>query len=163
MVGYQEVLLDDDDYAKLKDKKWHIKDNGYAYTKVYGKRLTTMYMHHFVHGRFTDGRVTHHINGNKLDNQKENLVAVSESVNISARNLRKDSKTGYKGVHLLTVGNRWSAQIKHRGETFYLGCFSSPENAALAYNKVAKRFLGDLAYINDVPETHANILLGSRV
>jgi hypothetical protein len=59
------------------------------------------------------------------------------------------NKTGYKGVSVQIPG-RWVAKINGR----YLGLFTSPEEAARAYDKAAKRQWGSECYLN-FPTSHA--------
>jgi hypothetical protein len=48
----------------------------------------------------------------------------------------------YKGITKDKTG--WTARI-------ILGTFSTPEEAALAYNKAAIQFFGEFACLNEVP------------
>jgi len=102
-----------------------------------------------------------HINGNPLDNRRENLRVCTQAQNNGNRFCR--SKSGYMGVVLdTTKGNRkplWMAKIKHR----YLGKYKTPEEAAKAFDAAAREEYGKYARLNfpedgelsahDLPET----------
>jgi predicted DNA-binding WGR domain protein len=67
--------------------------------------------------------VADHINGDKLDNRRANLRAVTASEN--ARNRRSANATGFKNVT-----RRWDGQ-GYEGK-LSLGTFTTPEEAAEA-------------------------------
>ena len=91
MSGTKEVLLrntgnyaivDEDDFDMVnKLSPWHENDQGYAVkkTKINGKSISIR-MHALINGT-PKGLVTDHINGNKLDNRKENLRSVGQMIN----------------------------------------------------------------------------------
>jgi hypothetical protein len=81
-----------------------------------------------------------HINGNKSDNRIENLREATQAQNNC--NTSKRNRFG-KGVN--KQGNKYSGQIRHEGKYFYLGLFSTPEEAHAAYCAAATRLHGDFA------------------
>lgn len=58
----------------------------------------------------------------------------------------------YKGVSWSTKRKKWVAQITVDGVTKNLGGFVEEKEAALAYNKAAKRLFGEYANLNDFKE-----------
>jgi hypothetical protein len=54
------------------------------------------------------------------------------------RGLRKNNKTGYKGV--CCQEKRYVAQFQLNGRTFYLGTYAKAEDAARAYDAAVKRY-----------------------
>ncbi len=82
--------------AVLLERKWRMTRTGYALGMVPGQRNKSELVHHVVciraFGRKPDrwgkGEVTDHINRNKLDNRRENLRIVQESVNARNRSLK---------------------------------------------------------------------------
>ncbi len=88
VFGGHEAIIDDEDYFKVSNHSWALKD-GYAVT-TYGGSYK---MHHLVFGKPPKGLVTDHKNGNKLDNRKENLQFVFQSYNMAKAH--KDSKGYY--------------------------------------------------------------------
>jgi hypothetical protein len=118
-------------------------------TKQQQKRVT-LYLHRLITG--ADGSdIVDHINGNSLDNRRENLRIVSASINCANRQY-EPGVSGYRGVHPSAKPGRWRARIKSGGPLRTLGTFASPEEAALAYNHAALKAFGPLAIINQISE-----------
>jgi len=44
----------------------------------------------------------------------------------------------------------WTSRITKDGKEIHIGCFTTPEDAALAYNKKAKELFGEFATLNVV-------------
>jgi hypothetical protein len=104
-------------------------------------------MHHYVFGAIG----LDHVNGDKLDNRKENLRRATQQENL--RNKAKtESKTSskYKGVSWHSTANRWRAYIVVDYKQIYLGLFDSEEDAAVAYNVKASELFGEFARLNIV-------------
>src|SRR3546814_3106867 len=83
-----------------------------------------------------------HINGNGLDNRRENLRLASTSQNQMNRK-RTRSACGFKGVTFNKGCGKWQAQIKRAGKNIYLGLHETPERASAAYKGAAKILFGD--------------------
>lgn len=83
-----------------------------------------------------------HIDGNGLNNSKENLRLATSSQNGCNRGKQKNNKSGYKGVG--KRGDKWVMKIKHKGKEYWQGGFNTPEEAHAAYiemsNKLHKDF-----------------------
>ena len=118
---------------------WGITKNDnkyYVATKIKkadGKQ-TTKYLHSMIMGthRWPKGFHTDHINGNTMDNRRENLRVCSHAENLENRGKTKSNTSGFKGVY--ANGNNWMAQIKYKGKSKYLGTFKIKEEAARAYD-----------------------------
>jgi hypothetical protein len=87
-----------------------------------------------------------HINGDPLDNRRANLRFVDHSGN--AANRRPHGSSGYKGVSFDKKSGMWSANIKKDCRQRYLGLFSTPEQAAEAYDIAARELFGQFAWLN---------------
>lgn len=73
-----------------------------------------------------------HINGNCHDNRMCNLREATQSLNQqNQRRSHSDNKTGFLGV--AKVKNGYRASIYANGKSNYLGLFSTPECAHVAY------------------------------
>jgi hypothetical protein len=68
-----------------------------------------------------------HINGNKLDNRRENLRVVRHSVNCHNTPVSKSSKTGVKNVYPANRLGRlpYYAQVRVDGVCYCLGSFAT--------------------------------------
>lgn len=99
-----------------------------------------------------EGLIVDHINGNKLDNRKENLRFVTPQQNVhNKRKTIQDTSSKYKGVSWNKRRKGWLAYIMVNGKREVIGLFSNEESAANAYNHYAKKYFGEYARLNDVP------------
>ena len=76
------AVVDDEDYELINQfSPWYENDSGYAIkkTRVNGKNVTFR-MHRIVNNT-PSNLVTDHINGNRLDNRRENLRSVGQMIN----------------------------------------------------------------------------------
>lgn len=89
-----------------------------------------------------------HVDGNGLNNTRENLRIASRSENCANSGARKNSKTGLKGV--FPLNGKFLSQITFNGKKIYIGFFADEHDAATAYNQAAKRFFGGFAKLNDI-------------
>lgn len=90
-----------------------------------------------------------HVNGNGLDNRRENLRMATQAQN--SRNARKRSPgtSRYKGVNKdATSSPPWRARIRVNYRLICLGRFSTEEEAARAYDEAARRHFGEFACVN---------------
>lgn len=143
--GY--ALVDEDDYEYLNQYKWRREDNHqqqYAARTYINERgvKSTIRMHQVVSGY----DMTDHINGDGLDNRKDNLRPCDYNQNVWNRSKPSNNTTGYKGVS--RRGNRYVSGITHSGKSIYLGSFGTPIEAAKAYDTAARIYFGEYANIN---------------
>lgn len=87
-------------------------------------------------------------NGSHAQDRLSNLRIVSHSQNLMNQVIRSNNTSGYKGVTLNKRDDKWQAQIMSGGRRKYLGGFTTPEAAALAYDKAAKELHGEFAKLN---------------
>jgi hypothetical protein len=78
--------------------------------------------------------------------------------NIQARNqrLRKDNKSGFKGVHLNKKINKYVSRIYVNNKSIYLGVFSTAEEGAIAYNNYIIENNLEGFILNEIPEDYLN-------
>lgn len=89
-----------------------------------------------------------HIDRNPLNNQRDNLRSATKSQNKANTPARRNNTTGFKGVTFHPGTQKYRAQIMINKKLKHLGLFVDPENAAKAYDKAAKLYFGEFAYLN---------------
>lgn len=142
------ALVDDEDYDRVNQHRWHVGNNGYIKTFVGGrKNAKCILMHRLIMNPSEDLEVDHR-DGNKLDNRRSNLRVAERSQN--ARNLRRHKKfsSRFKGVSWNAARYVWEAELTFDNHPVYLGQFASEIQAAQAYNDGALRYFGEFASLN---------------
>lgn len=149
------VMVDDDDYERLKGFNWHFGKNGYVFrnVKIDGK-WTTRTLHRDVLS-VEKGMDVEHADRNRLNNQKTNLRAATRSQNMANVHRAKKDKaySQYKGVSRLNrpkLKNQWLAYVKVDYKMHYLGYFETEGEAAHMYNQFAEQIFGEFAHLNDI-------------
>jgi hypothetical protein len=121
---------------------------GYRRVSIKGKRYLVHRIIFFMEfGYFPE--YIDHINCIRSDNRISNLRACTSAENNRNRQPRKNASSKYKGV-FWDHGNKWRAGIRVDGKQIYAGSFLIEEDAAKAYNTLAKKHFGEFAYINKV-------------
>lgn len=111
----------------------HSDKRYYIYGKIEGKKV-------MLHTRLLNpgqGFVCDHINGDGTDNRRENIRVCTKQQN----SMNRKSMSGYKGVRYDRKTGMWNANIG-------LGTFDTAEQAALAYDRIAKQVQGEYAKLN---------------
>lgn len=143
-----EFLIDDEDIPKIFNQSWHIfHSRGKIYIRGWDKKIRKKVFIHRVIMSVTDRKdQVDHINGDTLDNRKQNLRVCNNSQNTMNRNKPKSNTSGFKGVS--KSGNKWMANIRSNGIQNYLGTFLTKEDAAKAYNEAVTIFHGEFGVKN---------------
>ena len=163
--GKHTIIIDTEDWDKVKEYKWGIDGNPYAQTSMphpdgggfinptdgrRRTRRTLLRLHHFIMGKPQKGLVVDHINHNGLDNRKDNLRFVTQAQNLQNKRSNRNSTSAYKGVGWSKRLQKWRALIGNKGKYTHIGYFTCEHEAALAYNKKAKELWGEHALLNEV-------------
>lgn len=132
----QYALVDNEDFEFLNQFKWTTairKTTNYAVraVKIEGKR-TAVLMHRYI-THAPKGLQVDHINGNGLDNRKNNLRIVS--VRQNAQNRQSKTVSQYPGVSYHAKYGNWVSQIAINGKRHWLGSFKFEKDAFNAYKK----------------------------
>lgn len=151
LVNGLVTLVDDADYATLVAAgPWQFfqaPNHRVAYARR-TKNVTDgrpTYMHKFL----TGWPLTDHINGDGLDNRRENLRRATPTQNNANCGPRGHNTSGYKGVSLRPDrGNRWRATIRAYGHQRFLGLYNDINEAARAYDAAAVELFGEFARLN---------------
>ncbi len=148
-----KMIVDDEDYEKLSKYNWLMAKRGnvtYAardeWTEGKHKKI---YAHRDILSlNPNDKKQVDHVDGNTLNNSKINLRLCTPEQNNWNKPKHKDNVSGFKGVSWHKSRNKWAAYIKAGSTREYLGLFDNIYDAAMEYDKAAKRLHGKFAYLN---------------
>ena len=158
--GTFQIIVDDEDFDKVKDYDWRFSPDGYPRTTIDGERY---FIHHYIfliNKIAYKGKTTDHINRNPLDNRKVNLRFVSHRENVANGEGKTNRKySQYKGVSYdinMKRKKRWRALCEFDGKNYNVGRYLTEEEAGLAYNKKAKELWGECAFLNKIDKGEQN-------
>lgn len=138
------ILVDHEDLEIVGQHKWYFHNHGYATTFVNSRNVL---IHRLLFGlKAGDKRKVDHINGDPLDNRRENLRVCTQAENTRNRKRHHNSKTGFKGVYI--SGSRFYYLITHNKKQTWKFGFSDAASAARAYDKAARELHGEFARLN---------------
>lgn len=122
---------------------------GYLRVKVDGTEFQLTHVIWAMHyGAWPDHEIDHE-NRVRADNRILNLRPANRAEQSRNTGLRKDNRSGYKGVTVLRRGG-FVAKIKAGVKRLHIGTFRTAEEAAHAYNKAAVLLHGEFAVLNPV-------------
>jgi len=135
------------DYAFLNQWKWHYYSGGYAVRTINDRKTL---MHRVILERMGYKNFTRsdHINRNKFDNRRCNLLPATNSQNGCNRNRQKNNTSGYTGV--CWDRGKWRADIGINGKQIFLGLYDDSKEAARVRDKVALEYHDQFAELNGV-------------
>ena len=139
------AIVDDQDYDRVNQYPWTLTQDGYAQASIDG---CTISMHRFILGDSVDGKVGDHTNKQRLDNRRCNLRPCTEAQNARNRRKHRDATSRFKGVIWDKSVSKWKANIGLDGKAYYLGTFEDEEDAARAYDALARKHHGEYANLN---------------
>ena len=136
-----ETIVDEELYYDLIQYKWNLVKGKYIKNHQLGR------LHRYVMNYYGDN-VVDHINGNTLDNRKENLRIVTPQQNSMNKKSSKNSSSQYIGVRWNKKSNNWKAVIKINGKQKYLGTFNNEIEAAKARDNATIEYFGEYGNLN---------------
>ncbi len=123
-----ECLVSPEDYSHISQWKWGINSKGYPCRNT---RQGKVLMHRYIIGA-KKGEIVDHIDGDTLNNQRENLRLVTASEN-------NHNRRNNKNVRKPKGRNRWVAQIWKDGKYHWLGSFNTRAEAMNARLEAEQR------------------------
>lgn len=141
-----ESFVDDDDYSEVMKRRWCIDKRGYVlgYLTIGPGKQRRVYLHRFL-AKTPAGMATDHIDGNKLNNTKENLRVCTSGQNQWNMGVAKNNRSGVPGVFWLKHRSLWTARIGHCGKQRNLGSFKTKDEAVAVIGKARAELYGEFA------------------
>lgn len=141
------ALVDNEDHEQLvSGKKWQLQSSGNLYAVRRCVRMHRLIM------RLAKGEYeVDHINGNGLDNRKENLRIATSMQNSQNARLTRRNACGFKGVYFARNKNYtkpYRATIYVSYKKINLGAYRTAIEAAMAYDEAAIKYFGEFAFTN---------------
>lgn len=141
------VIVDDDDFEKLNQLKWHLSDTGYAVRRIQmrdnllgGVFSVTIRMHRLIMNT-PEHLFCDHINRCRLDNRKKNLRNVSWSENRQNLSKHKDNLHGEKNIDFVKNRNVYRVRIQRRGRMLFNQGYETLKQAVHARNRFEKNYV----------------------
>jgi hypothetical protein len=137
------VTLDAADCAEVVAFHWALGTDGYAYRR--GKNdeghHRRVAMHRQLLGlSFGDERCSDHINGDRLDNRRENLRVVTRAEN--AQNVgSRHGRSGHRNVYWHKASGLWRVAVSRSGKQISGGYFKEVESAVEAARRLRQSFM----------------------
>lgn len=142
------ALVDDADFEDLNKHRWSVaKDGNVFYARRQSNmdnKLATLFMHTQI-TKTQQGMQVDHIDGNGLNNQRDNLRVCTSADNQKNRGKNSNNTSGFKGVSLHKGDNKWQARIRVNRKLILIGMFPTPELASEAYIEACRKYHGEFA------------------
>lgn len=138
------TVVDQQDLASVSRWRWSRGGSRgqYAYRKGPGRK--NIYLHRFLLDA-PCGYEVDHINGDTLDNRRDNLRLATPCENKFNTGLTARNRSGFKGVHWNAWTKSWDACIRVNHGIFRLGHYANPAEAAEVYQQAAEFLHGQFA------------------
>ena len=147
---FTQVDSVDDELAEFNWSVYVNRGCRYAFRKVGGRKGKKVILHREIAARMGLDLTNEidHVDGNGLNNRRNNLRAATTAQNQRNQGIDRRNKSGVKGVWWVGSQQKWRAGITVDRKRYYLGSFSSKEDAAAAYDMAAARLHGEFARPN---------------
>ena len=120
----------------------------YACTDIRRNGVRKTYKMHRLILNAEDGMHVDHINGDGLDNRRENLRLVTPQQNQANSRKRSKMTSRFKGVCWHAAARKWRATLAINHRSLHLGLFDDEILAAQAYDEKAREMFGEFAHLN---------------
>ena len=152
------ALVDDEDYEKLMQYKWYANKMRNVYYAVRGLNINGKQQIQSMHKMLMECPANmniDHIDGNGLNNQKDNLRIVTIRQNQQNQHI-KNTSSKYPGVYWHKGSQKWRSQIRVNGKRKQLGEFTNEVDAFRAYYDFVIS-LGDIVLGFEYPKQENSI------
>lgn len=143
--------IDKSDYEIICNFGWYYAArSGYAYSGSINncsKENTRKVMHRYIMNVSSSNIQIDHINGDRLDNRRSNLRLATNAENSRNGYIRKDNKSGHRGISFDSSRNKWFAEIC-KDKKRYRKRFKYKEDAIAWYKEKAIALFGEFCALD---------------
>lgn len=143
------AVIDPRDYELANKYKWYLSSSRYAISRV--SKSEQIFLHRLIVNTSPELSVDH-IDGNTLNNRRENLRPCTHQENLKNTKVRTDNTSGYKGVSYNRRRNRWYSRIFVNGTEKFLGSFLSKQEAIEVRRAAEEKYFGEFRRKNKSQE-----------
>ena len=142
------AIIDDSSFGLVSQYKWHFHITngkmGYPRTMIAGKkiRLHTLLM------KNPKGTYADHVNGNTLDNRRENLRICTPSESNANLSKRVGCSSKYKGISFDKERDKWQVRVYFKKKKVFFKRVNTEIEAARLYDLIARKIFGKFAKTN---------------
>lgn len=148
-IDEKECLVSDVDYHWLSDMcAWHHHISGYA-AGYKGVLMHRKIMEREIEESRLERPLVDHINGNRLDNRRENLRVVDALTNSHNKIKSNNTSSRFVGVTLNKNSGKFCASIRKDGKRYNCGSYLSEEAAGLSAWNMSRELYGQYARTPD--------------
>ena len=147
--GY-EAVIDATDVPLVQDCNWVVtsptRSTVYAWAFfVDAEGVKSSLRMHRLFLSPEDSEVIDHIDGNGLNNRRNNIRICSVTENNWNTKVSRANRSGYAGVHWDRRKGKWRASIGFKGKDIHLGRFKDPMKAHEAYLRALAEYRGSFS------------------
>jgi hypothetical protein len=147
--GLKEVYIDSEDKEKVSQYHWNVckrprPENTFNVVTPKNDELDSTLLYRLIMNA-PNKLTVDHIDGNELNNRKNNLRVCTKADNNKNLGMKKNNKSGYKGVIWYPYNNynKWKATIKVNSKTINLGYFDNIEDAVKVRKEAELKYFGE--------------------
>lgn len=127
-IKVNSFIIDKEDLEKVKYHKWRIDTNNRIITGNSSKSKPKKEITHILLN-VPDGMVVDHIDGNSLNNKKDNLRICTQGENLCNKHFMSNNAHGIIGINWDKYRRRWSPEITYKSQRCHLGRYKTIEEA----------------------------------
>lgn len=167
VIGYtnknEKFMFDLEDYDKVCKYTWYLDNEGYVRTNTFNyntNKRSYIFLHNLVLNTLPNCKFyIDHIGGKQtcFDNRKSNLRIVSISENNINQKIRKDNKSGYKGINWDKEEKKWCCRIQINKKRLFLGYFINLDDAIKARQEAEQQYHKGFIY-DECQQQYKNIM-----
>jgi len=134
------ILISKSDLLIVSKYTWCISKTGYPVANI-NHKVTKL--HRYILSP-SENQIIDHINGNKLDNRRNNLRICTNTENVRNSKLQLNNSTGYPGIRT-TKGGKFNVRITVNHKELHVGNYDTLDEAITKRKEVELKYYGEFA------------------